>query len=242
MAITAKQAIRHVEHTLYTSGSGIDPIEVVNTAGKLLYSMRSWNFRNKGPATLSLTAAQSYIELPANFGELTEIFRTDRGHFVFRTTLSEVMTYRLQLQGEPSDFWVAVSFEIPAAGLQLNPRLELYPTPEATVANAFTYLYRTRWVDVTDDDGVLTGVPETVEPLFLRMCRQVARSYEDEDVQDYTQALLSLRESLEYLAAVHGDVNTQGSFGPLRNGVGMTDSYGARRFGSFWDRPLNAPS
>lgn len=241
MALTAKQAIAHIEHTLYGARSGVDPMDVVNTAGKLLYSMRPWNFRKKGPATLTLTASQSYIELPANFGELDYIQATEAlTNRVFRVTLGELLEYRLLSQGSPRDFWVAVAFEIPSGGTRIAPRLEVYPTPETTQAGAFTYLYKSQWVDVSDDDADLTGVPEgPFEPLYLRLCRQVARSYEDEDVVGYTDALGSILSSMEYRASVSIDVQRQGSYGILANGVGRRGPY---LRSSYWDNPVNAPS
>lgn len=240
MALTAKQAIAHIEHTLYDASSDIPAIQVVNTAGKLFYEMRNWNFRSKGPATLNFTASQSYIELPADFGTLTYIESTDAlTSRVFLGTLAEVQEYRLASLGSPRDFWVAVSFVTPSGGSRIAPRLEIYPTPSANQTAAITYLYRSRWVDVTDDDADLSGVPDgAAEALYLRLVRQVARSYEDEDVQDYRDTL-EVRGSLEYQTAVKEDINRQGSYGTLRNGIGHM---GRRRIGSYWDRVVNAPS
>lgn len=241
MALTAKQAIAHIEQTLAASPS-IDPIDIVNGAGKLLYQMRQWNFRSKGPQVLTLTSGVAFVPLPADFGTLTWIDFTDAltQRVLPLSTLAELVSYRTANQGQIRDLFVAVSFEIPSGGSRIAPRLELYPTPSSTVAGALTYLYRSRWVDVEDDDANLPGVPELAELLYLRIARQLARSYEDEDVVDYNTALLSVRQSEEYQGAVRDDVSTQGSYGTLRKGIAYSDSNRGR--GSFWDRPVNAPS
>jgi hypothetical protein len=69
--------------------------------------------------------------------------------------------------------------------------------------------------------------------------RQLARSYEDEDTESYTDLLGSLRQSEEYRGAVKDDVSVHGSYGVLNNGIGFRDR---RRMNTFWDRPVNAPS
>lgn len=244
MALTAKQAIQHIEHAL-AGRPEIDPIDIVNGAGKLLYQMRNWSFRQRGPATLNFVASQSYIELPANFGTFTYIQMTDAlTRRVRQVTLPELQEYRLILPSPDSarDFWVAVAFEVPTApATRIAPRLEIHPTPSSNETGALTYLYKARWVDVSDDDADLPGVPEMAELLYLRACRQLAKSYEDEDTEGYTDLLGSLRMSEEYRGAVKDDVNVHNSYGTLRNGIGSMD-WMDRRGTSFWDRPVNAPS
>jgi len=238
MTITAKQAIRHIRSSL-SGDPDIDGIELVNTAGKLMYGLRSWNFRQRGPVTAGFTASQAFVELPANFGEMTSIRMTNGlTTNIHQATMDELVGYRVESIGNPRDFWYAVSFEnLAVGGTRIVPRLELYPTPSTTDATALTYAYRARWVEATSDDEILAGVPELAEPLYIRMCRQLARSYDDEDVVAYTESLGSIRASEEFRSAIQQDVNLRKSYGTLLNGIAQVDVDAG-----FWDRQVGAPS
>ena len=45
-----------------------DVDQIINQAGRYLFSMWSWGWRSRPPVTLDLVADQTYVLLPADFG------------------------------------------------------------------------------------------------------------------------------------------------------------------------------
>lgn len=74
--------------------SDLDQDEIINLAGRLFFSSHPWNFRYRPPIKTQLTADQSYIELPEDFGELVA-YQTDNNYGLQLTTPQAIANLRV---------------------------------------------------------------------------------------------------------------------------------------------------
>ncbi|MGD9631420.1 MAG: hypothetical protein AB7V18_19445 [Pyrinomonadaceae bacterium] len=197
--------------------TGVDKGEVVNDALKYLSSLHPWRWRRGGPVSLSLTANQNYVELPADFGE--EIVFTYPASFalqMIRTTVEQIermrawpivasfgfsyyyainpgqteeeLTVRSGGTVDPSD---------PTLGLSLSVA-ELYPTPTTDVTDALqlVYLRDTPRLEAEDD---IPAIPEWMDYALDLLCRGFAMTLEDDNPNNsamvaFSQILPQLRQ------------------------------------------------
>ena len=153
---------------------------VINDAGRYLFGMHSWAWRERPAATLGVTADQAYVALPSDFGygEVVDIAATDSLTFYHPqvTSLGELEHMRQYAVPVALGFyWYALSFPTQTATTAApgNARLELYPTPASTVADQFKLIYRSGWVELSSDSAV-ANVPLPWEGLLIQLCRALA--------------------------------------------------------------------
>lgn len=149
--------------------------ELVNDALVQFVSLRPWNFRN-GALSLDLTEDQSYVTLPADFGRLESIHYNSSqatGLMVPRT-ISEIVF----LRGSPSvvtvttrSFYYAVNWQTQSSVTDLpTARLELFPTPSETIADALTGHY-TRQIRKMTSSTDVPDIPSPFHQALKRFCR-----------------------------------------------------------------------
>ena len=98
------------------------------------------------------------------------------------------------------------------------PVIDLWPTPNADLADAITIRYRAGW-DELDDDSIFVTVPDWLEHIYLDIARLVARGYQHEDIASRSARFEELRSSLEFRDAKRRDGEMQTDYGPMMNGA-----------------------
>lgn len=185
---------------------------IVNTAGRHLLSMYPWSFVGKASATLDVTANQSYIALPVDFGNLDSINATNSLYRRIRmTSVGEILGLRTSLVSVGA--WTYVGAISWASATQ--PRLEIWPTPSETQLAAITIFYKARWVDLTSDTATVL-VPTHLEPLLIQLVRAFARGYEMEDQATLGARLAEIEQGPIMAAAARFDASQQYNLGPMR--------------------------
>lgn len=221
MALTGTQVLQHIEHTLGgTPGGLVGGLEIINDAGQILTNMRPWKYLEGARASLDFTASQSYVALPSDFRDLIAVER--QGGF---TGSFDLVSHQelLDLVANSSDaatfrFWGAVTFTQSASGAAPVPRIDLFPTPDASVSDGILIYYRSSWLRIETDTQLL-NIPEWVEPLYKQVVRAVARGYVEEDVAPLDARLGVIRAGPVFADAVGRDVEIQPSYGQLKNGM-----------------------
>jgi len=153
--------------------------EIVNIAGEHLFT-HPWKFR-EATANISTVAAQQYLALPADFAELTSVWKSNQPIWI--STPDEVETARITSFPDLT-YRVYVKTVVPS-GLSSSPvnqsyQLQIYPTP--TAVDTLKILYRTGWTSVVSDTNALTiiSIPKHVESTMIAYTRAVAEAYEDD--------------------------------------------------------------
>lgn len=229
MTLTAEAVVRHIEHAL-AGPTDLGELAIANEAGRHLVSMRNWRWLRGAKALVGTVAGQEWIALPADCKRVDAIEQTNSlvGTFEF-VPLQEFLNYKTStVTTSPISYWGTVVWardtyavagtEAPGAP---SPRIEVYPTPTATNASAFTVYYDRGWVELTEDNQDVT-IPPFLESLYLALCRAFAKGYEEEDTADVNTRLASLTRGPLYLTAMREDVSQQKDMGRLRGGLAST--------------------
>tara|TARA_R110002012_G_scaffold72122_2_gene184556 strand:+ start:486 stop:1184 length:699 start_codon:yes stop_codon:yes gene_type:complete len=219
---TLTQLISHVEHALGgTPASQLSSKDIVNQAGRHFYSYQ-WNFRLRGPLDVTMSANSSTLELPADFGELVNIFMKDGLTDSIRlTTIEEVVRSRNTSISVGSNYIASIVWPIGGDKYSKPPLLELAPTPNSS--DVVTLSYLTSWQDMGDESGN-APVPSYAEAALIQTVRAFALGYEEENM---AQRLMEIEKSPLFVKALAHDGLVQPHYGPLKNGVGSM--YGDRR-------------
>ncbi len=208
MALTLAEYIAHIEHELGGSPAHeLSATQIVNEAGRHLFSMNEWTFRTRPPTTLGLTASQAYIALPSDFDELVAYSPASGKSEVFTLTkAADLAHHRTHPVGKAGDYWMALVQPTQVATTSGSPvqRLELWPTPAATVSSVMNIWYRALWTELDSEDDV-PNIPLWVEPVFVRTVRAFAIGYHTESIDE---RLASLEESPIMQAAKRKDART----------------------------------
>lgn len=136
-------------------------IDTFNDAGRALVNAHPWRWRVSPPVTLPILAGESWVRLPADFGQVQEVYVP--GNQVVRvvqTTLGELARLRGWQDFEPGLIWI--SFEGSDrqhydSQNQPHRRAEIHPVQSADRDDVKIVYLRT-WVDMTELD--LNKVPE----------------------------------------------------------------------------------
>ena len=212
--------------SLNLPGADADAVErnVINQAGKFFYSMHGWQFRERPPASLSFIADEEYIDLPPDFGEMIAYQTSDGLNQGIQFTTSKVVAERRSTSVVVSQnyYWAAI-----VQPRQLNkkeapppPRIELWPTPSATSADALKVWYRSSWPELDDDDDV-ADVPWYAEFIFVQIVRAFAEGFGEEYVagNDVHDRLERLFESRAMRSAMESDGSLAPEYGALAGGA-----------------------
>jgi len=183
--------------------------EIINTAGEHLFT-HPWKFR-EATATVTTVVSQSYVSLPSDFAELTQVWKQDQPLWI--QSPEEVETARQT--NYPDLTWRAyVRTRVPTTA---NPtqsfRLELYPTP--TSAESLKVLYRTGWQSVTSSTATseVISIPKHVEATLISYVRAVAEAYED---GQQSQRFAEIEAGPIFGAAKQKDGMVQSHFGQVQ--------------------------
>jgi hypothetical protein len=115
------------------------------------------------------------------------------------------------------------------------PRLDIYPTPQATTNDAIIMRYRAGWTAVSGETNAVTPdtyiipVPPYVEALLIAYCRAFAVAYEDEGL---AARLIEIDNGPIWNAAAIKDGIAQRDYGrlnPVRSGAFVSDPVRYRR-------------
>ena len=209
--------------------------EIVNIAGEHLFT-HPWKFREK-TATLSLVAAQEYVVLPSDFGELMSAWKGDTPIAI--VTPEILQNYRLTTFPD-WQYKAAIRTVVPTTGSPTQTfRLELYPTPTANETDVVKITYRFGWQGVTSStpDATVISIPSSVEATLISYVRAVAESYED-GMQ--SQRFAEIEAGPIFGAAQRKDGMIQTHFGQL--GRNVWRSSGSQDAAFLMINPLQNPS
>jgi len=242
MVLLASNSKLVAEHALGGGiSSEITPWRVLNEAGAWLTNIRAWNWLAGGMEAIATTADQSWVPLPEDFGSIIGV---DSGEgyegSVTLTTLPDLLRLRANgLEAAGYYYWAAVSYDhaditgtstepeaevtptTPAAALAKKyptARLELYPTPTASVTGGILIHYERGWRKVSEDTDTIF-LPSWLEGVYHRAVRIFARGYEEEESYSKDDALDRLMMGSEWAAAIAKDTRQQTDLGRLQYGA-----------------------
>ena len=218
--------------------------EAVNQAGTYMFS-RQWRFRERASRPVGTVAAQEWAALPDNVEEIISLVATV-GYGARVELVSPEQIELLRQSISPTIFgsvlyaalvrpWAQSNgtTPIPAGDPFPAVRLDLYPTPQATVPNAMTIRYRAGWEPVSGDQNAMTpdtfeiAVPPYAEALLIAYCRAFATSYEDEGL---SARLVEIDNGPIWNAAATKDGLIQRDYGRLNTEVVRPFVHGPSRY------------
>lgn len=189
----------------------------VNLAGRYLVSMHRWNSLIRPPADLDFTAAQEFVALPSDFGELEGIAPNENQYgfgLVTPAALAELRGHDTSWDGT---FYGAVvqPGQTQATSAPAVARLELWPTPSANLSDALRITYRAGWTELSHASAV-ANLPEFFEPLLVEVIRAYAKGQEEGDTGG---RLAAVELSPIFRRTKERDDQIQDEYGPIRNGA-----------------------
>ena len=224
--LQVSELVKLIAHKVDSSDQGaMSGIGIVNEAGRFLCSLRPWNFQLRPEGILALVNTQPYCALPADFARLAGQPMPNRlatrARWMQMTTYETVLKLRGTQPGSGSadgDYIGSLVSKGPATSGPPTFRIEIWPTPTADDANAFTLPYFAKWVDALVDSDYV-NLPDFAEGLMRHLVREVAAGYENDDeksVWDRQDAIIS---SSLFQAVVSADSSLQVNLGPLQGGA-----------------------
>ena len=216
MAITLSSLKSHVRHALGgTPASQLSEAGIVNEAGRYMFSV-PWKFRERPPATVTMTANQSYVELPTDFGEMISANMSDglvkSIHF---TTMDDLVERRTTAIGQSQEYWAVIlhpTSEATTGGAEA-PRMELHPTP--TSADSVVVAYRSDWFELTSDEEY-AHVPGYAESVLISLVRAFALGYEEDGLE---VRVAEVQNGPLFQRLLEKDGIIQPDYGPIKNGA-----------------------
>ena len=196
---------------------------VANYAGRWLVNAHPWEWTRNRSTTLSLTAGQAYVDLPA-LRSVRSVVPSDNTIQGFEWTSLEGLIQLRNTGISPAiGHFGAIRQNVDATTGEVTPRLELWPTPSATVADYFTVVYDADWAEMLDDDDRIP-IPAYMEDLFLACVIEVARAFEmaagaDSPTGLRLEALYALRQSDLWRDTAKRDGMLQRNLGRMEKGA-----------------------
>jgi hypothetical protein len=220
--------------------------EIVNQAGNYLFS-KQWRFRERTGRPVSLVANQNWAAMPGDAEEIVSLVtKAGLGWRVELTSPEQIELFRNSMAPALLDSvyyaalsrpWAQADDVTPlVAGTAFPaPRLDIYPTPQATSTDAIIMRYRAGWTAVSGETDAVTSdtynipVPPYVEALLIAYCRAFALAYEDEGL---AARLIEIDNGPIWNAAAIKDGIAQRDYGrlnPVRSGAFVSDPVRYRR-------------
>lgn len=171
--------------------------DVVNDAGRYLFTMHAWNFTLAPSVTLNFLADRSYVELPADFGTIVAHVMTSgltsSVSFTNPENLARMRSESVSQSG--AHYWATITYPRQSSRTvpPPPPRLEIWPTPSSASSGAMTLWYRRKWMDLIDDEDVPDMEPEFA-PLLRMLVTAYAKSYDEEDTGSLDERLLVIEQ------------------------------------------------
>lgn len=229
MARTLKQYLDLMKHALgKTPDSRHRLIDTFNDAGRALVTAYPWRWRVSPPVVLPIVAGQSWIELPADFGQVQSLyFEGSQITRVIQTTLADINSRRQWQEFEPGALWI--TFEgsdrqtVDDTG-QPHRRADIYPT-QADGRTDLRMSYLRGWVDMREDDeNKVPEIPANWERSLVLFARSFAVEIENQTDPYEVQALFG--PSGEIARLVAEDAGRQRNMGRPTHSVAAA-AYGA---------------
>ncbi len=194
--------------------------DTINEAGRYLCACHAWKFLERPTATGAFVADQEYVALPTDFEQLLGV----ETYYSTSTTVRAVSRTELDyLRSGPMinslDSYVAVEYppQPSATTAQGKPRLAIWPTPNANLAQALRITYRAGWVELADNASI-PNIPADMEFLLIEVARALAQGRRPGgDTSIVKLDALENSTSMNRLKAKYGQV--QGNLGQLQGGV-----------------------
>lgn len=163
--------------------------QIINEAGRFLCTMHQWKFLERPPATLDFTASTAYVPLPADFMELIAYTYASALTSAFQlTTFQSLASLRAANLNATAVYYGCIVQPTQAATTSAPPiaRLELYPTPAASVTGALSVWYRAGWTEFAGGAAttVIANIPTWAETLLVTLVRNFARGYEEDRLEE----------------------------------------------------------
>lgn len=162
-----------------------DVDQIINQAGRYLFSMWSWGWRSRPPVTLDLVADQTYVLLPADFGfgEITSVNMTDNVSFGAElTSVDDITWLRGTSINAPNYYYLALVYpdQNAIAEEPERARLEVYPTPSGSSPGSLQVGYRAGWVELSADHAA-ANIPNAFDFLLAALVRAMSHQYQDDN-------------------------------------------------------------
>lgn len=221
--LTFAQLKSEAEHAISgTPDARTSSARCVNDAIEWLVTYHRWSWRRR-LATLSIVADQSYVNLPADFGELLQIHAaaSSTGLTFQPASLEQVALSRVYTPITAGvTFFYAISTPVQTLATDtMAQRLELGPTPDAAYAAGIAIVYLALPREMTGD----TDVPEVPYGFFSLLRRAVRAFAVSDSVQQAGHDWELLNRQLgDYVAADTFAANPGGQAGQL---VSQLDDY-----------------
>ena len=201
--------------------SRLNAAHAVNRAVGYLASFHPWNFR-LAQASLSVTAGQPYIDLPADYGEMVAVRASGGSRFTDLRPLPREALIRLADFGPSDGLFIGYAIvAAPQAAGGTAPsawRMALAPTPSAAAADSITLVYRklipTFASRGTADDGRVAAFPAGFQEALCQLVRAFAAATFNPRA---AAAEWQLAERMLEAAVRLDSAAEAGNLGPLRN-------------------------
>ncbi len=226
-------------------------LQVANFAGRW-FMMHPWNFRERPAIRLTPIKDVEYIILPLDFGEQTTYQMSDGLNFgVTFTTPQQISHLRATTVSVSQNYyWCAI---VQPSQPNVNqpmppPRLEIWPTPSATVQADLVIGYRAKWSELTSSSNVETpdvcNVPDYAEMCLIEACRAFVIGWGERlsQPQGGVHGLLAaLVQSIMWSDLVSTDDRIQTDYGIMMGGA-IQSRYPSHTWRSASASPVANPS
>ena len=227
MTITAIQARQYAASVAGGTPELFSLEALVNMAGRQLVSLHPWGWLRAPEVMLDLIANQSWIDLPLDFGRQGAIETTGAsGYTATFVPLDILDEYRNADRAQVAGYALAVTYGPGASPNYVPhvPRLEVWPTPSATVTDALRMFYYRRWTEVSTASGSthILNFPPFMDMLYWRVLRETVMAFEEDDIASLEQRIGVLVQSSLFTLARREDMAIHVPPGgmPMLNGIG----------------------
>lgn len=191
----------------------------INDAGRYLCTMRQWNFLARDPLNLDFVAAQAYIALPSDFGQLLSIAGQNSIAQPFRmTSMQQILELRTSLIAVSSGAYVGAldhPTQVNVTTVPAAPKLQLYPTPASNETAALVCQYRAGWTALSSATDV-ANIPAAFDGLL----DELVAAWVKGKARNALQAMLGEVENGPMVANLNRyDGGEQNDFGPPEGGA-----------------------
>lgn len=192
-----------------------------NQAGHHLASMHEWEWLARSAYALPLVANQTTAKLPADFGRVIGLNGATTGG-IQMTSLADIAQMRsssTSYQGA-SAYYAAVSYKPGLLTGQIQPVLEIYPTPTTTDSTSYKLYYRAAWPTVSLATDLLP-LPQSgfMDALYMQIVLAFAQGLEEADVDSLHARLAEIQLGPVYSSAVLADGGVVGNLGQMRGAI-----------------------
>lgn len=176
--LALQQAAAHavgLDVTNFDLTTGLTAQNVVNDSIHHLWTYRRWRWRQSSEA-LSLTQSQNYIALASDYGRTLSLEGYPQTYYrVMPASLPQINLMRQRTYISGFDLWWAVSWTAQASVTASQiAKLEIFPTPAASVSNALSHIYEKRIPKVSGNTD-LVDMPVEYYPALEQLVRCFAK-------------------------------------------------------------------